>query len=95
MAKDARRSITLRLTDEQQGWLDEVRTYMHREAHTTFGPPEVSDREAALLLMHAGYQAKKKVLRAPADGGRPPHADPPHGRSAGDPGAPLGGIPRP
>ena len=33
---------------------------MKRAASTTFGPPDVSDREAALLLMRAGYQSKKQ-----------------------------------
>ena len=51
---------------------------MKREATPAFGTPDVSDRDAVLLLLRAGYQAKKRVLRTPNANDTPATADPPH-----------------
>ena len=63
-------SITLRLTGEQLSQLAEVRAYVARAGRTAFGAPRISDREAVVMLMDAGYRKMRKTLRPDDNAGK-------------------------
>ena len=72
-------TVTLRLTEEQRQWIDEVREYVQREGRTAFGPPDVSDRDAVALLVRAGYRSTRRKMRKEPEGTTGPDETDPDG----------------